>query len=393
MEPPTQTARRYVEIAKHVTTQDPLVESLDGLETLMLQALYQCHVGNMDEGCQVFRRALAIANSMKLPKLRGYEELRARSLWFRLLYADCFHSLAKGIPSTAISPELEDECFLQADQPTERLERTHVSIARQITFRNAQTQLCKHSQTCRDNLCASAYEETQKIDQRLKLAARSLPIRWWALPNASLSVDAEARDITARLITQMHQSYLVLLLHQPYVIRALHLGRLSVDADFNVDHAYSSLAAVSAGREILLRFQTLLQFRHIPSSFKGLEHKAFMSSVIMLLVYINAQRQGTTNVLEHQRLHDLNLIDQAANKVEQMQDSTGPTSLDSSVGILKKLLKVESETSNGVNYDIWSEWCADFGAYCEPEIEHEELSLSTAYFGVIHVRHCGMQGK
>ncbi|OJJ37998.1 hypothetical protein ASPWEDRAFT_473316 [Aspergillus wentii DTO 134E9] len=73
-----------------------MMESLDGLETLMLEARYHIHAGNLRPAWLLFRRALGIAQLMCLP--RGDGDSRADSLWFWLVYSDRFLSLMLGLP-------------------------------------------------------------------------------------------------------------------------------------------------------------------------------------------------------------------------------------------------------------------------------------------------------
>ncbi|KAL6401672.1 hypothetical protein AUP68_15550 [Ilyonectria robusta] len=95
-----EASRRYFDAAtRYVTSQDPLVASDDGIETLMLEGLYQINSGNLPLGWMAFRRAIGIAQLMKLP-LRSRKEgerqgsnntqalTKSQFLWFRLNYGD-----------------------------------------------------------------------------------------------------------------------------------------------------------------------------------------------------------------------------------------------------------------------------------------------------------------
>jgi hypothetical protein len=113
-EPVSQVAKRYVGIAaRNVTSQDSLVDSLDGVDTIMLEACYHINVGNMRVAWLLFRRALAISQSLGLPRAGS----RTETLWFRLVYGDRFLSLILGLPCAIDESSFGKKSAISGDCP------------------------------------------------------------------------------------------------------------------------------------------------------------------------------------------------------------------------------------------------------------------------------------
>ncbi|KAF4976067.1 hypothetical protein FDECE_18510, partial [Fusarium decemcellulare] len=149
-QPPGQSSHRYFNAATHyVTSRDQLVTSPEGLETLMLEGLYQLSAGNLQLGWLTFRRAIGIAQLMGLSSqsqecadLDGnrnetYTTTSASSfLWFRLNYSDRILSLILGLPLATPSDDFASPEALAADVPMGRLERMHTVVMGHIIARN-----------------------------------------------------------------------------------------------------------------------------------------------------------------------------------------------------------------------------------------------------------------
>ncbi|KAF2668497.1 hypothetical protein BT63DRAFT_278660 [Microthyrium microscopicum] len=82
-------AQRYVDVAsRSVTSQDSLVDSLDGLETLMLEFCYYLSIGNLRTARLLVRRGIAVAQLLGDPRPGEKAGSRGESIWFRLVYGD-----------------------------------------------------------------------------------------------------------------------------------------------------------------------------------------------------------------------------------------------------------------------------------------------------------------
>ncbi|OBT64992.1 hypothetical protein VE03_05658 [Pseudogymnoascus sp. 23342-1-I1] len=335
-------AARYVEIAsQHVTSKDDLVDSLDGLETLILEATYHINNGNPRVAWLKFRRALAIAQLLGL----GATEMtnRAEGIWFLLLMADRHMSLSLGLPFT-----VEDNNFSgPRDDALSKLNHIHVVASGLIIARNIRMQRLQEPE----------YDETRKIDYSLKQVARSLPVDWWTFSSLHGLVEVDVLDKTAALSAQLTHNYLIVVLHQPYIVQSL------VFSTTNEHISYSKLVVCSASREVLLRFLAIRSF-HRGSSYFGFGEKACTAMCGLLLAHIDGHRLGQANALEHQRPQDLIIVNNVLNLFEGMSVPI------SEVEVLKKLVRIEAQAADGANYM----WMKNKGI---------GLELTVPYFGTV----------
>jgi len=69
------------------------------------------------------------------------------------------------------------------------------------------------------------YDETNKIDEQIKKAARLLPPSWWLrFPREDITPDISPLEKVGKLLIQLHHYYLIINLHQPYLIQLLIQG-------------------------------------------------------------------------------------------------------------------------------------------------------------------------
>ncbi|KFZ03824.1 hypothetical protein V502_10634 [Pseudogymnoascus sp. VKM F-4520 (FW-2644)] len=330
-------AARYVEIAsQNVTSKDDLMDSLDGLETLTLEATYHINNGNPRVAWLRFRRALAIAQLLGL----GVTEMtdRAEGIWFLLLMADRHMSLRLGLQFA-----VEDNNFSDPRGDAQsKLNHIHVVASGRIIARNLRMQ--RHWEP--------EYDETQKIDYLLKQVARSLPANWWTFSSLHALAEADVLEQTSALCAQLTHHYLLVVLHQPYIVQSL------VFPTTNEHFSYSKLVACSASREVLFRFLSIGSF-HRGGSYFGLGEKACTAICVLLLAHIDGHRLGQANALEHQRPQDLTIVNNVLSLFEEMP-----------VQILKKLVRIEAQAADGANYM----WMKKRGV---------GLELTMPYFGTV----------
>jgi hypothetical protein len=378
-QPVRDVARRYYAAACHlVISQDFLIASIDGLQTLMLQGRYHITIGDLRTSWLIHRRAANIADAMGFPKLAETVGGRAESVWFELIYSDRFISLVLGLP-TAITnnpPSITDYMDIT---PTQRLERIHVLVAGRLITRNLRMQRQK-GDTQDEVLADKDYQEMIRIDQQLKKATRLMPTVWWLVPSLeNTASDLEVAQKTAKLLVQMHQYYLVVLLHQPYIIQQL------VGGDYNRDfgrtsatYMYSKLAATSTSREVITRYLVLRNYHRSPSS-RAMDDKGFTASLTLLLAHLDGHSLGNANVLEHQRPHDLGIIEQVIDLLEDIS-TFDAHSLDlPRAEILRNFIEVEADAADGSSYRTWKSDGADGD-------ETDSLRLSIPYFGNLHIK-------
>ncbi|KAJ5620701.1 hypothetical protein N7510_004685 [Penicillium lagena] len=375
-EPVKDAAHRYFDAAsRYVMSQDCLVDSLDGLETLLLQGRYHVSAGDLRVAWLIFRRALSIAQLMDLPRQAELMNRRAESVWFQLIFSDRFMSLMLGLPFAVDDNTFASESQLATNIPAERLERIHVVVAGRIITRNMRMQRCRQHEMNKND---RDYKETQDIDNQLKKATRLLPTSWWTIPTLDKTAPAaEIAQSSAKLLAQMHQHYLVLVLHQPYVAQ-----QKSEDSRLSSDFIYNKLAVHSASRELLARYLVLRKF-YRSSTYRGLDDKAFTAAITLLVAHLDGHRLARANVLEHQRPHDLGIIGSVIGLMEEVWAPNEDAQGASRVRILKRLTDIEEDAMNGSDYYAWND---EYAARYDGEAQDgKTLKLSIPYFGSIHI--------
>ncbi|KAJ5658506.1 uncharacterized protein N7484_002155 [Penicillium longicatenatum] len=365
-------AKRYFTAASHfVTSQDFLVASLDGLETLMLQGGYHITNGDFQAAWAIQRRAANISQVIDLPNLAKEPGSRSENLWFRIIYSDRFLSLILGFPFTVADNTFASAFNLAANAPAQRLERIHAYLAGCIIARNLQMQKGTEFE---ESFLYEHYAETKRIDGHLKKATRILPNSWWLAPSLDTVLDGKL-ERTAKLLVQMHQYYLLVHLHQPYTIH-------NQNVDLDRDYTYSKLTAVSASREVLLRY-LILRDHHRSPSYRALDEKAFMASVTILFAHFVGHESASANLHEHQRSSDLGTIEKVIDLFEKLSITLEASGLCGSK-ILRKFMEIEEDAANGSLYRTWN----GIEASTDTDKERSDrcvVQIPIPYFGVIFI--------
>ncbi|KAJ5161550.1 hypothetical protein N7492_006942 [Penicillium capsulatum] len=372
-------ARRFSSLAFNlVLSRDFLVASPEGIEALVIQSLYYITIGDINAAWLIHRRVSKVASLIGLPGLAGTGNDQVESVWFLIIYTDRFLSLALGRPCEIADDRFADAERLARQDPAQRLERIHVLVAGHIIARNLRMQRSKARQGDRDYL-EGISRETKQVDHQLKRATRILPTTWWlATPINPTAPKDEIPKVTARLLEQMHQYYLVFLSHQPFLIQQVqaHFGDTA-------DYTYSKLAALSASREVISRFFLLRQY-HRSRSYRVLDDKCLTSSVALLFAHLSSHRLGEFNVLEHQRPHDLGTLEQAIGLMEHLSTLQREPQGVSHVKILRRPMQIESDAADGTLPHAWTD---DTNIEDPDRIWDEQgiFVLSIPYFGAIHI--------
>ena len=371
-------AQRYFAAAcQLVMSQDFLIKSIEGLQTLVLQARYHITIGDIRTAWRIQQRAANIAYVMGFPQLAENAGGRAESVWFELIYSDRFLSLMLGLPF-AISDYHSFISDYTNITPAQRLERTHVLVAGRIIARNMRMQQ-REEDTQQGASVQEDYPETKQIDQQLKKATRLLPTAWWLVSSLGKTYSGlEVAEKTATLLVQMHQYYLLVLLHQPYLIKQLvgdpysrSIGQISSN------NMYSKLAAVSASREVITRYLVLRNHHRSPSS-RAMDDKGFTASLTLFLAHLDGHRLGDANVLEHQKPHDFGIIQKVTDLLEDISASDKHPLDVSRAQILRRFIEIEADAADGSSYCAWNNDGDDSDG-------SDGLKLSIPYFGILHI--------
>ena len=366
-----------------VTTNEDLISSVEGIECIMIEAMYQNYAGNLHRAWMAVRRATTVAEMMALhrglnsPSLKILQpEMRAAfnpdQVCFRLVQMDRYLSLMLGLPRTPLKARFATPKALEGCQPIDRMQRIHCAMSDRILQRNE-----------------SDFSETYDIDTLLQKAAAEMPPQWWLIPNlsASNSDGTEVAHETMRLMDQFTHYHLLIRLHLPYMLRS--------SSDRMCDH--SKITAVTASREILARF---IAFRTSnPAQFycRGTDFLAFIATTVLCLAHINShcQRQRSAqnsdcsnafNFLSHSRPSDRGMMERTIEIVESMARA-GTDAIASKIArILRPLLVIEADAASGTSYSTDSFKGDDGELDCHGKLSNDGkgLNVHIPYIGTIN---------
>jgi hypothetical protein len=366
-----------------VTTNEDLIRSAEGIECIMIEAMYQNYVGNLHRAWMAVRRATAVAQIMGLhrgsnsPSLQILEpEMRAAfnpdQICFRLVEMDCYLSLMLGLPWTSLEARFATPKALEGCQPIDRMQRIHCAVANRILQRNE------------NNL-----SETHDIDTLLQKAAAEMPPQWWLIPNlvASSSGGIEVLHETIRLMDQFTHYHLLVRLHLPYMLRS--------SPDRRYDDSQNT--AVNASRETLARFIAFRTSNPAHYYCRGTDFLAFISTTVLCLAHLDsvdrrqrlAQNSHTSTVfnpLTHSRPSDRGMMERTLDVIESMARA-GTDAIASKIArILRHLLTIEAHAASGTSYNTNSFKGDEEELECHGKLTDggKGLNVHIPYFGTIN---------
>jgi hypothetical protein len=253
------------------------------------------------------------------------------------------------------------------DTPTGRLERIHCVIASQILERNAK-QPYSHD-----------FDLTRSLDVELQRAARSLPGKWWIVPNLNVvTTDSQALFWnTRRLFAQIIHYNLLNQLHLPYMLR-------SSSAEHK--YKYSLVACVNASREMILRFITLRNFNGVAHSCRTVDFLALMAAMTLLLAHLDSPLSETENLLAHQYHSDRAMIEQVQENMEEINRANSDALSAKSAELLRQLLAIDVEATNGSSLGAKGVSVLETRSeIAMPDHDDDAVSVHIPYFGIVKI--------
>jgi hypothetical protein len=135
--------QRFLDTAcRLLTSNDELIESLEGLECLILEGVFCINSGNLRRAWRVFRRAISVAQLMGLHR-GDYTDLNILDsstmaspsfMWHRIVSQDRYLALMLDLPPGTADDILGNPDSLVPDNcPMGYLERIHCIIMSRIT--------------------------------------------------------------------------------------------------------------------------------------------------------------------------------------------------------------------------------------------------------------------
>lgn len=334
-ESPQAMSERLTNLAVSlVTINDELLGSIEGLECVMIESVYQANIGNIRRSWVSGRRAMSIAQLMGLNRPNSqpqYKVLDPKTkyhpyhMWFRIVFLDRYLSLLLGVSQGCLDRSMTCGAMFENDTPIGRLERMHCVIASRILERN-ESHPSSHD-----------FALTRTVDLELQRAARSLPSKWWLTPN--LKVDpSNSQSVfwnTRRLFAQVLHYNLLNQLHLPYMLCSLSAERT---------YEYSRITCVNASREMLSRFILLRSFNGMACSCRTVDFLALMAAMTLLLAHLDSHFSGAENLLAHQYHSDRAMIEQVQENMKEVNRLNSDALSAKSADLLSRLLAVDIET-------------------------------------------------
>ncbi|KAF2868787.1 hypothetical protein BDV95DRAFT_499682 [Massariosphaeria phaeospora] len=364
-----------------VTSNDELVQSIEGVECIMIESMYHNKAGNLRRAYLTLRRAITIAQMLHLH--RGHihsssiamlePETRARihldSLWFRLIQSDRYLSSMLGLPQAWLGTGFANQKVLECCTPIERMERIDCVATGRILQRNDGDM--------------QDLAKTQEIDKLLQSASACMPPQWWLIPDLSSSSSGNAFDEVDRLMHQLPHYFLLIQLHLPYLLNS------SDDRKFD----YSKITAVNASRDILTRFVAFRNSQSIGAYCRGVDYLAFIASTVLCLAHIVARPRevdsdrGTIfDFLAHQRPSDRGLIERTTEYMEEATRTSNDVTASKIASTFRHLLAaMEATATNGASYSTIPSFGGDVG--CDGQLSDcgTVLCISIPHYGSINV--------
>ncbi|KAB5551069.1 hypothetical protein GE09DRAFT_158787 [Coniochaeta sp. 2T2.1] len=350
------TLSRLVETARAVTSNDDMVNSLEGIECIMIESMYHNNAGNIRRAWVTHRRAMAIAQVLGLHRSPAMHvkltvlDIDTRSriypeyMWYRLVITDRYLALVLGLPQCSDETASELSGVLPPCTPLEQMDRMESMAGGLIIQRNRQN--------------IHDLKKTQEIDNLLQKAGALMSPQWWLPPNVEtlMGTGGDAADETLRLMSQFTHYHLLAQTHLPYLLQP-------TTSDQRYD--YNKITAVTASRELLSRFVSFRSSDSVAAYCRGVDFLAFIASTILAVAHISThhhRRPGldrgaggsSMRFLVHQRPADRGLLEQTLQCMESMYQGDLETDILAYkiAVILRHLLAIEAAAANGASYSM-----------------------------------------
>ncbi|KAJ4258833.1 hypothetical protein NW762_007920 [Fusarium torreyae] len=368
-----------------VTCNDDLVSSLEGIECIMLEGLYENYAGNLRRSWLAARRAVMIAQMLGLNRgivpssIRG-AAIEPDDLWFRLINFDRYLCLMLGLPQC--SPGEPFACLdaLDSYPANQRMQRLcSIACGRLLA---------------RDPSDVYDQDTTKEIDKLLRDACTAMPAQWWIMPNLlSHSELPEKIRETLRFNDHFMQYHLLLQLHLPYLLRT----------DTDDDWGYNKWTAVTACREILTRFVSVRTVPQARYYCRGTDLIAFMSCAALTIAHILCDQRHKRiedngfHFLTQQRLSDRGLLEQVLAIAQDVLHRKNDDVSKRLLTLLHYLLAIEDNVTAGIRYSVsFAEETprdGDLGHHVKASEDGTLLSIHLPHFPMIKIERRGSEGE
>ncbi|KAK9425342.1 putative Zn(2)-C6 fungal-type domain-containing protein [Seiridium unicorne] len=370
-EKPQEIMHRLALAAISLTaTREELLTSMEALQCIILEGVYQSNCGNLRSAWLAFRKALTLGQMLgidrpkptPLPTLDATTNMDPSFVWFRIVYMDRFLSLMLGLTQGTNDISMAAGSAFAQDTPIGKLQRVHAAVLGRILSRN------------RDDLFSSeCYITTKDIDNQLLTAARAVPDNFWlsadflSSPGDRTSAFWDAMRFTDQLVHYNLMSQL----HLPYLLVSRPAPQFE----------YSRVGCISASREILARFISFSNFQQSAFYCRRIDFFAMIASVTLLLAHLKShQTTNDVSFLSHQRNSDRAVTHRVLGNMERLGLPMNDALNWKAVTLLRSLLRIEADAAGGRRYSVES--VQDTEEFVE---DANTLLIQIPYFGTIRI--------
>ncbi|KAH0431624.1 hypothetical protein CcaCcLH18_06928 [Colletotrichum camelliae] len=322
-----------------VTSNDDLVASLEGIECILLEALFKNYTGDLRQSWLAARRAVTIAQMLGLDRgiaplsLSGFS-VDPDDMWFRIVQFDRYIALMLGLPQSSVQDTFATPEALEKCSPLERMLRLCCVACGRILQRSAPE---LHDASL-----------TQEVDKLLQDASAEMPPQFWVSPNL-ISCSSQSDKVREILRFNNHFMYYNILLQ-------LHLPHF-LTSKTQQESYHNKLVAITASREILSRYVSFRASQTTPYYCRGIDLVTFIPCTALSLAYLGDRNHcpvapDTLPFTAHQRLSDRGLLEQTLAIMQGVVDVNGDAIAKRVATLLRYLLAIDEDAMSGGRYSV-----------------------------------------
>lgn len=265
-------------VTQYISSNETLVSSLDGLECLVLQGIFYNNDGKLRSAWLSYRRALNIAQIIGFHRLPfdvttdSEFFIRARHIWYHIIYADRYLSLMLGMYHGISDVSLDSQREL-VEMPNSSPMDQLCRIAGLIIERNQKFQ----------KVTPSMVRMTQNIDSEFTSMDVPFVVEDSAIPSSGKST--ERVRCYRQLMTRLWYYQLLSWLHLPLLLESRSHGC----------YDYSRQSCLEASRHMITYYTSIRRLTADSFCCKSLEFQAFTAAVTLMINILGSSGQPNTN--------------------------------------------------------------------------------------------------
>lgn len=315
------TMHMYVEtVTSLITSSDEQVMTLNGLETLLLLALYHMNNASLRQSWLVVRRGLNLAHLMGFQRIITQDALDppvlavsdAQVIWRVFVDLDRYLGLHLRLPFGA------EEYPLTPNADEHLIHRAKINaISREVADLDR-------------DISPQAYSLALALDERLESSMKEMPQEFWEVPNIPPTARSpESYATLERLMVQMWHFETKIFIHLPYLLRASQDNR----------YEFSKVTALQASRNVLMRWFALRNASITQACYRLAEISVFIAAVTLTLDIVIELGTKEKNEVKKTKGTDFAMICRLIGEMEKLANASPREKIAArSAVVLKRIL-------------------------------------------------------